>query len=170
MKNLMLLLIIFSGYNSYSQKAIDKKYGFKDIRFEMNADSLFRKISAIKSKDSDKEFSIYNITDPMYLRIGDCKLVLLKVYAFNNKVDFITIKTEKSQFPELKAILFQMFGKGFKSNSYIEKYAWLGNRVTGILDEDVVDNSATFSMQSKAGNKSFTEYMKTHAKKGAADF
>jgi hypothetical protein len=169
MKAYILLTIIFLSTKSFCQKGIDAKFGYKDIHFNMNADSLFKFIKAIKGKASDNEFSTYTVIDPKYLKAGDCNFSSVTVMAFNNRVDFIILKTKPSEFHILKALLFQMFGSGFKSNPYIERYAWLGKKASGILEEEL-DNSATFSMQSKAGGNAYRSYMKTHAKKGASDF
>jgi hypothetical protein len=63
-----------------------------------------------------------------------------------------------------------LFGTGFKSNQYIEEYAWLGEKASILLDQNSVTKNGTLYMRTEILAKDYDTFLKTKGEKNSKDF
>ncbi len=149
---------------------VDIKYGFKDIKLEEQLSEIQKRVS-VKKIISSEGLSLYDVSDPKYLSVGSCKLKRLSIGVFQNKVLSILIETgDYTGSNCLLGTLVELFGEGFKSNEYIEQYAWAGKKAIIIYDENSVNNSANTFIKSIVFGAKYNEYLKKLKKQRARDF
>jgi len=134
MKNLTLILlllispIMLAGQNL---KALDDKYGFREAKFETPIDSYKNFVEIEKG--------IYKSTTEI-LNIGEYTLDEVAYFFYNGQLSTIAIRTKGYLNSRgFLSILQEAYGMGYQRNKNIERYSWLGEKVTMSYNQ----NSAT---------------------------
>lgn len=149
---------------------VDVKYGFKDIKLEQNVSKLHSLVQIKKVESSDgKDF--YDVVDPKYKKVGQCNIKRVFFTAFKGKVMSIFVQTSNITNSQcLLETLQELFGSGFQSNEYIERYAWFGQKCSVMYDENSVNHSAVTSIHSKIVEDSYEAYKKGIRNQGSKEF
>lgn len=141
MKNLIIiLLLVFVPIVLFGQnlKALDEKYGFREMKFEMPLSSLKNHVEVEKG--------FYKSTTEN-LKLGDYKLSEVVYSFYKGQLYVIMIETKgfENSSGVLK-ILQQAYGNGYQSNEYIERYVWFGEKVFMSYDQNSITDDATIYM------------------------
>ncbi len=160
MKKILLILIVliapFRLLTAQNLKALDEKNGFRDYKF---GDSLskFANLNLIEAtKDS---LTGYYIKTDDKLTIGENAVEI--IYAFyRGQLYSVIIKTKGYiNSRGLLKTIEELYGKGYQSNQYMEKYYWFGKECTASYDE----NSATHDARVYFNSKKISEVIKTES-------
>jgi hypothetical protein len=153
-----------------SMEYVDVKYGFKDIKLEQSISKL-QSIVQIKKVESSDGLDYYDVVDPKYKKVGQCVTKRVFFTAFKGQVLDIFIQTSNITNSQcILETLQELFGSGFKSNQYIERYAWFGEKSSVMYDENSVNHSAVISIHSNVVNDSYETYKKSSRNQGAKEF
>ena len=140
----MLVLTLTSF--SQNLKALDDKYGFREAKFEMSIDS-------IKNLAPTKESNCYKSTTEN-LKLGDYDLTEIVYIFYKGQLSSIMIKTNGYiNSRGVLNVLQSAYGKGYKSNEYIEEYYWSGKKTIMVYDENSINHNATILLWSKSMNQ-----------------
>lgn len=149
MKALIFFLIIpFSISAQTNSDKVDEKFGFRDIKLESTFSSLATKGLVKTTEDGDVKF--YKLKSEN-LAIGEYKLSSISYVFYKGKLSQIIIESKGStNSGGLLDLLKAQYGEGFKSNRYIEKYLWSGEKAGIYYNQNSVDKSAVVVIFSKA--------------------
>ncbi|WP_151087351.1 hypothetical protein [Hymenobacter baengnokdamensis] len=148
-----------------SIKVLDEKNGFRTLHF---GDDISQMPTA-KLVEARGDSKYYERTDEN-LKIGEADLKSINYGFYKDKLYFIIIKTESlSNSRALKAALEAQYGRGYRSNQYIEEYFWLGKVMTMSYSENSLDGSAKVTMSSEAITAQKAKDKEASAKKAGSD-
>ena len=169
MKNYISIFLLIFSVHCYGQnmKALDNKFGFREMKF---GDSITKFDDLVPIEYSNDSSSIFYKRTGDKLTIGSTEVALS--YGFYKGVLYsIYIKTkgyENSR--SLLKTLEEMYGKGYQSNRYIEEYSWYGKKVSLSYDENSINHNADILMYSKESITQQKKDEKEKAKKAKDDF
>jgi len=156
-KVLLVLILAFASGSIKAQdlKALDDKYGFRDMKFGTDI-SEYQTMSLVESsKDS---LTKYYIKTDEKLNIGKFDLKSINYGFYKGKLFFVYIKTKGYiNSRGVLATLEELYGKGYQSNQYIDNYDWFGNLVVASYDENSITNDAKIMIDSKTIKKQMDE-------------
>lgn len=123
-------------------------------------------------------------TDPSYggiivyqregdkMQIGAAELSAVEYHFWRGKLCSCIVKTEGStNWYGLKEAVFKKYGKGIKSNPYIESYNWWNKRgMTVSLEYSEITQKGALWLSSKALGKEMEKYEKEMAESAKDDF
>lgn len=138
MKNLTTILLLFfvpTILIGQNLKALDEKYGFREAKFEMPLDSFKNFVDLAegfyKSTNEDLKLGEYTLDKVTYrFYKGQLSGIIIETKGYTNSVGFLKI-------------LQEAYGKGYKSNRYIEEYNWFGQKVDMSYDQNSITDNAT---------------------------
>lgn len=135
----ILFLSVFTllCVNSFGEdyKALDDKYGFREAKFETPLSS-FKNLIEI-------EKNLYKCTTED-LKLGNYRLSEVNYQFYRGQLCVITIDTKGYENGVGILKIFQAaYGKGVKSNEYIEDYYWNGKKVLMSYEQNSVTGDAT---------------------------
>lgn len=147
MKYPFLLLFLTVGFfaRAQSTKDLDEKNGFREMKFGTPIDSF----KGLKIIEESGDYIFYEKENDAK-NIGDFQLETI-YYGFY-KGWFYVVVLETPGYSDSRGILGtleELYGKGYQSNPYIEKYYWFGKKVTASYDENSVTKKATVRLSSK---------------------
>jgi hypothetical protein len=169
---LCLLTAILKGFSQDINDKVDSKYGFKDIKLEMKADSLLKTVKSKLIKGDKYKYAIYQIIDPKYLKIGEYRISLLTISIVFNKVYKIefTAPDELSSNGVYNAMV-ELFGfPSHISKDHARKCSWNGNRAVVYFMESPLENKAEISFEAMALESDFQLIQSNKNTKTAKDF
>jgi len=146
MKNLTIILLLFflpTILIGQNLKALDKKYGFKEAKFEKPLGSFknmveIREGSGLYQSTSENlslgEYALDGVTYQFYK--GQLYSILIEIKGYSNCVGVLKILQED-------------YGKGYQSNEYIEEYFWSGKKVSMFYQKDSITNDVDLFLISK---------------------
>jgi hypothetical protein len=126
----VLLFLIMCSLPGFAQDVneLDKRYGFKDIKLEMNPDSVkgSKLVKEFKEKD---EFpaKLFSVEHENYSRIGEVKVREIQLKSYNDMIYEISVKTEKD--PRLMKALESIYGSA-EYDMKNETYFWKTDKLT----------------------------------------
>jgi hypothetical protein len=143
MKNIILTLLLFfvsTLLMAQNLKALDDKYGFREMRFETPLDSLKNLVEVekdyYKSTTEDMKLGDYELSQVVYnFYKGLLGTIMIESKGYVNSVGFLKI-------------LQEAYGKGYKDNPYIERYIWVGEKVKMSYKQNSITNGATIFIYS----------------------
>jgi len=169
MKNYLVILLMIISIQSRAQniKALDAKFGFREMQFDDSVAKFDDLVAIEYSNDSSTIF--YKRTGDK-LTIGSTEVTIY--YGFYNNIFYaVNIKTkgyENSR--SILKTLEEMYGKGYQSNRYIQDFGWYGKKVSLRYDENSITNDATVYMCSKESLEKQRKDAKVKANKAKDDF
>jgi hypothetical protein len=178
MKKFLLFFVMLGSLLAYGQTPeeakwdkLDVKYGFKDIKFEMSEAEVLAKVKSVQLDTKEPGLKKYKVLDAKYLNVGDCELSLVAFNFFDGKLMSINILTKGDlNFRCLLNSLNTQFGTAFKDNEYIERYSWIGKKVFAMYEQNSINYSGDFYMNSTSMSDKYTEFNKNRDKKNGSDF
>jgi hypothetical protein len=143
MKKLIVLFFILLPFTSFSQnpKALDDKYGFREMKFETLFNSIKNLVKVeegfYKSTTEDLKLGDYQLNEVVYSFYKDqLYIILIKVKGVINSNGVLKI-------------LQQAYGSGYQSNRYIESYLWNGQKTIMSYEQNSITGDATIFMWCK---------------------
>lgn len=169
MKNILTIALLAFTLKLHAQnlKALDNKNGFRELSFgDTIVDfSSWKVIGA--SEDSTQLF--YERLDDK-LKIGDAVVKISYVF-FKKKFYCVFIQTEGFENSHsIYNTLKEMYGKGYKSNPYIERYYWWGKKVSLSYEQNSVSGRGSVIMSNIEIERELEEFKKQKAIKAKEDF
>jgi hypothetical protein len=133
------VILTLGAVKAQSINDLDDKYGYKDIRFDMNVDSL---LPAIKAKgylfNNSGETKQYTLTLPEYKSFAEFKCTaLMDVYRKEGIIESITLymtKANREEFKKLVIFFSSLYGEPTKEGSISDRAYWKGTRMSLIVD------------------------------------
>lgn len=149
MKSLIVLLLLSANVIAQTNsKAVDEKFGFRDIKLETTY-AEFSPKGLVKSSE-DGDVKIYKLKNEN-LAIGDYKLQSISYVFYKEKLSQIMIETKGfANSNGLLEVLKSQYGEGYKSNRYIEKYLWSGSKAGLYYNQNSINKDAVLIIFSKA--------------------
>lgn len=172
---LILLSLVFShcllfGQQYSHNQRVDEKYGFKELKFEMNEADFTKSVKNINTNTKEEGLVRYKITDERYAKVGSCELSEVYATFFNKQLLSIVIKTKGTNSGCMLDVLTSQFGDGFKSNQFMENYAWLGDKAVIMYDKNELDDDADIYMSSTPLSDKYTAFLKSKGISNSKDF
>lgn len=169
MKNYLAILLILISIQSAAQniKALDDKYGFREMKFDDSITKFDDLVPLDYSNDSTK--ILYKRSNDK-LTIGATEVTIYYSF-YKNLFDALTINVKGYENCEdILNTLEGMYGKGHQSNRYIKDFTWIGKKVLLSYDYDSVNNEATIYMFCNSSIKKQSNDAKLKALKAKEDF
>lgn len=169
MKNISLLLLLCSTLLSQAQnlKALDEKNGFREMKFGSDIKE-FPAMSPIEY-ESDSLIIFYKLTDDK-LKIGSHEVERITYGFYKDKFYLVMIKINGySNSRGVLDVMTELYGKGDKSNRYIEKYYWSGDAVWASYSENSITNDAMIYFSSKTISDRVKKDKEQASKKAKSD-
>lgn len=151
LRKIILLAGVLFGFASYSQnlKKLDEKNGFRDMKLGMSIDS----VKNLKEIENSGDSKYYEKLDEN-LKVGDYQIQSICYGFYKGYLSFILIKTKGyTNSRGIKDVIVNLYGNGWQSNRYMEKYNWFGENVSLSYDENSITNDAQIVFQSKPLSK-----------------
>jgi len=169
MKKYLLIIILFISINSNGQnlKALDNKFGFREMQF---GDTVSKFDDLVPVEYSNDSSSIFYRKTGDKLTIGSSEVEISYGF-YKGHLYSIYIKTKGYENSRaLLKTLEEMYGKGYQRNEYIKEYSWYGKKVSLSYDENSINHNATILMYSKESLNQQKKDEKEKAKKAKDDF
>lgn len=125
-----------------SSKALDDKYGFRDLKFESAPDTA--KGFLLNEKDGDTE---YYTRRGDQMTIGSANLKFIGYVFYKGKLS--SVRIDASGFANSKTlleVLSQSYGDPEQPNELIQEYYWFGDKVHMLYEYSEVHEKSSVAM------------------------
>jgi hypothetical protein len=174
MKRLLPLLFLLCSLVAQAQKnkslvpsprALDEKYGFRDVRFETDTTA----ITGLKLLSRDKETSFY-LRPSDSKKIGEAELNTI-VYAFyKGHLMCVMLKAKgEENATTLLDVFTAQYGAPQKTGAYLVKYQWDGQKSYIMYESSKANGETTIRLYSRIMAKQMVADQKEKAKSASAD-
>ena len=143
------LLLLLTSQRAHAQhqstKALDQKYGFREMHFEADTTEFTDLVFSGKDKDT-RLYTRRNDFD----KVGEALVDKIEYAFYNGKLLRVTVKAKgASNLTALYEALQAQYGKGAYLPNHIKAYTWASKRVAVVYDENTISNTASMITWSK---------------------
>lgn len=170
MKNMigyLLILTLALDTSGQNIKALDSKFGFREMHFN---DSITVFNDLVPIEYSNDSLSVFYTRTGDKLTIGNAEVTISYGF-YKDKFYSVFIKTkgfENSR--ELLTILKELYGRGYQDNNYIERYSWHGKKVSLSYEQNSITGDSDVLMYSRESISTQKRDNAERAKRSKNDF
>lgn len=151
-------------------KYLDYKRSFKEITLGAPIESVEDAVIEVEGDEVQPGVTTYKVVDPDMLKIADLvEIKEMNLYVFGGRIAMLTMVLEKPNGRNLHDVFSEAYGRGFKSNQFMDQYAWIGKEISMILDYEGLQQD-NLAMIDKNLRIQMDNYAKEKNKKALSDF
>jgi hypothetical protein len=169
MKILLLCLCLLPGLVfAQGKKALDEKYGFREMKFESDV-SAYPDLVKLPVEDANGPQQLYTRPSDQ-LKVGDATLSAIVYEFYNGKLATVTLETVGTNNTiALQDALRAQYGPGYPALKFTDEVLWTSSKVRMYYRRNSISGDGRVRMASKEMDKQREQGAKQGAKAAKSD-